>query len=410
MVGRRRLMQMIGAAGVGTLVGCGSLGEGGHEPIGVAEGELRTDLTVRCRLRHPFVGAGMGFLALPELVAAVSNAGGLGVLGVAPEPPPVFQQRVDQIMALTDKPFGVDFFLAGSDALGEITVEGHIDAAVAAKQAGAPIAVVVFHFETPPAAWVSALQAAGMDVWAQVHSVPTAQAALAVGVDGLIAQGSEAGGHSKSTTPLRRLLRELRRATPRHTLILAAGGIATGLDVARALAHGADGVWVGTRLLASTESYAHPEYKQRVVQSRRRDDTVVTKLFGPELPCEPYRVLRNQAVQDNIDAQDVLCELPPDYSAPIGFTTLFPGTVLETPGVPMPAFSALPPTRDTTDADFERLGLPAGTSACKIRSVQPVARIVREMMLGALGCIHRELGRRDLDGGPDSFDDLDDDA
>src|SRR5690606_17946993 len=91
-IGRRRLIQMMGAAGVGALVGCGSLEDGSQEPVAGASGELRTDLTVRCRLRHPFVGAGMGFLALPELVAAVSNAGGLGVLGVAPEPPPVFQE------------------------------------------------------------------------------------------------------------------------------------------------------------------------------------------------------------------------------------------------------------------------------------------------------------------------------
>jgi NAD(P)H-dependent flavin oxidoreductase YrpB (nitropropane dioxygenase family) len=303
---------------------------------------------------------------------------------VAPEPPPVFAERVAQVRALTSRPFGVDFFLGNSPTLGPTTVDAHIDIAVAEK-----VDLVVFHFGIPKAEWVGALKGAGIPIWAQVPSVEDAVAALAAGVDALIAQGKEAGGHSKSTTPLNDLLRDIREAVGEAVLVLAAGGIATGADVVAALAHGADGVWVGTRLVASEEAYAHPEYKRRLTESRRQD-TVITTLFGPELPCQPYRVLRNQATEDFLDQQEEICNLPPS-GPPIGSTTLFPGTTFETPGVPMPKFSALVPTADTA-GDFDGMGMPAGESVHHIREIKPAGQIVAEMMAEARGIVAARLG------------------
>ncbi|HRC84419.1 MAG TPA: nitronate monooxygenase, partial [Thermoanaerobaculia bacterium] len=241
---RRRMLQLLGAGGAALAIGpvegaWADPGAGRARPRG-----MTTRLSRRYHLDFPFVGAGMGFVALPELVAAVSNAGGLGVLGNGAEPPPATALRIDQIRALTQRPFGVDFFLATSPLFGPTTVSEHIDVAIA-KQ----VPLVVFHFDLPPAEWVERLHNAGIDVWVQVPSLPDAQAAVAVGADVLIAQGSEAGGHNKSTTPLKRLLREVRREV--SLPVLAAGGIVTGGDVASALAHGADGVWVGSRLVAS---------------------------------------------------------------------------------------------------------------------------------------------------------------
>jgi enoyl-[acyl-carrier protein] reductase II len=324
----------------------------------------------------------MGFVGLPELVAAVSEAGGLGVLGVAPEPPPAFAERLGQIRALTSRPFGVDFVIATSPTLGQVTVDAHIEIAAAAK-----VDLAVFHLGIPSAAWVASLKSAGCQIWVQVPSVERAQAALAAGADGLVVQGKEAGGHNQSTTPLHHLLRDvLDEVGHRHVLILAAGGIATGADVVAALAHGADGVWVGTRLVASTEAYANAEWKRRIVRAKS-NDTVITTLFGPEVPCQPYRVLRNPVIDANIARQDEICGLPPT-GAPIGTTVLFPGTTFETPGVPMPSFSALPPTPDTT-GNFDAMGLPAGEGAHHIRDVKPVARIVAEMMEEARSILAR---------------------
>jgi enoyl-[acyl-carrier protein] reductase II len=376
-VTRRRLLQVLGVGGAAVaLGGRPGLADGNGLP---EQPEMRTRLTKRFGLEHPFVGAGMGFVALPELVAAVSEAGGLGVLGVAPEPPPVFAERIAQIRALTNRPFGVDFFLAVSPTLGPTTVDAHIDIAVASR-----VDLVVFHFGIPTAAWVSSLKSAGIQIWVQVPSPGQARAALDAGADGLVVQGKEAGGHNHSTTPLHDLLREVRD----DVLLLAAGGIATGADVVTALAHGADGVWVGTRLVASTEAYANPEWKRRLTQARRQD-TVITTLFGPELPCQPYRVLRNPAVDAAIGQQDEICALPPT-GAPIGTTVLFPGTSFETPGVPMPTFSALPPTPDTT-GDFDAMGMPAGESVQHIRDIKPAARIVADMMREARSIIVRRL-------------------
>ena len=379
-VTRRRLLQTLGAGGM-------ALAAGVRPPAARAAGRpgagLRTRLTDDYGLEHPFVSAGMGFVGLPPLVAAVSEAGGLGVLGVAPEPPPVFAERIAQVRALTRRPFGVDFFLASSPTLGPITVDGHIEVAIAAG-----VDLVVFHFGIPSAAWITALKSAGIRIWAQVPSVEDAQAALAAGLDGLVAQGREAGGHSKSTTPLHHLLRDIRAAVGDETLMLAAGGIATGADVVVALAHGADGVWVGTRLVASEEAYAHPEWKRRIVAARRQE-TVITTLFGPELPCQPYRVLRNAATDAFPGHEDEVCANLP-AGPPIGTTVLFPGTTFETPGVPMPPFSALPPTPDTV-GDFDAMGMPAGESVHHIRDIKPAARIVAEMMAEASAILHAKL-------------------
>jgi NAD(P)H-dependent flavin oxidoreductase YrpB (nitropropane dioxygenase family) len=378
-VTRRRLLQVLGVGGAAVALGARTgLADGDGHP---EQPEMRTRLTKRFGLEHPFVGAGMGFVALPELVAAVSEAGGLGVLGVAPEPPPVFAERIAQIRALTNRPFGVDFFLATSPTLGPTTVDAHIDIAVASR-----VDLAVFHFGIPTAAWVSSLKAAGIQIWVQVPSPEQARAALDAGADGLVVQGREAGGHNHSTTPLHDLLREVRDEVGDDVLLLAAGGIATGADVVTALAHGADGVWVGTRLVASPEAYANPEWKRRLTQARRQD-TVITTLFGPELPCQPYRVLRNPAVDAAIGRQDEICALPPT-GAPIGTTVLFPGTSFETPGVPMPTFSALPPTPDTT-GDFDAMGMPAGESVQHIRDIKPAAQIVADMMHEARSIIIR---------------------
>src|SRR6201984_2181148 len=123
---------------------------------------LETRLTREYGIRHPFVGAGMGFIAHERLAAAVTNAGGLGVLGASPDPADSLPVMVQRLRTLTSGPFGVDLICADT-AFGPASTDGHIDACL---QLNVPL--VVFHHDPPPAAWVDALRAKGIRVWMQV--------------------------------------------------------------------------------------------------------------------------------------------------------------------------------------------------------------------------------------------------
>lgn len=133
-----------------------------------------------------------------------------------------------------------------------------------------------------------ALRAAGIRVWMQASSPEIAAMAIGFGVGGIVAQGSEAGGHARGRTPLDALLRIVRHNWP-DMLLLAAGGISDGTAAAAALRAGADGVWVGTALVAATEANAHPEYQRRLIDMPGK--TLRTRAFGPEWPDQPYRLL-----------------------------------------------------------------------------------------------------------------------
>jgi enoyl-[acyl-carrier protein] reductase II len=244
------------------------------------------------------------------------------------------------------------------------------------------VRIVVFFWDTPQVAWVQRLHDAGAQVWMQVGSLAGAHAAVEVGVDVLIAQGVEAGGHNRnayegSATPRATLVSQIIEAVaPR--LVLAAGGIADGLGLATALREGADGAWVGTRFATARESYAHDEYKRRVLQAKATD-TVVTTLFGPEWCPAHGRAIRNQVVNEFAGGGPGFVEggCPPPSSEIIGQTSLF--------GQPyaMPKFSAILPTQETT-GDFEEMWFAAGgVSAALIRDVKPAAQIIAHMVAEA---------------------------
>ena len=345
-------------------------GGSGHGPVSDGPG-LHTRLTREYGVRLPFVSAGMGFVGMPPLVAAVSNAGGIGILGNAIEPPPSTQTLIQQVKLATPKLFGVDF-LVDDSAFGPLTTDAHIAVCIAEQ-----VRLVVFHVNVPPREWVDRLHAAGARVWMQAASVKQAVEAAALGMDAIIAQGLEAGGHNKSTTRSLTLLPQIIQAV-HPTMVLAAGGIADGEGVFRALSHGAEGVWVGTRLVASTEAHAHALYKARLVAAGA-DSTVTTTMFGPEYPGRAYRVLRNRVVNEFAGREDSIPNPPPPPSV-IGKTTLFPLTFRQP--YEMPKFSAIVPTLDTV-GDFEEMGLPAGDGVRLIRDIRPAAQIINTMMSDA---------------------------
>ena len=344
-----------------------AIDDGQRRPTGPPQDviPLPTRLTREHGIRHPFVGAGMGFVAHEHLAAAVTNAGGLGVLGASPDPPGSLPVMVDRLRALTSGPFGVDLICAET-GFGQACTDLHIDACV---QLGVPL--VVFHHDPPQARWVTALRAAGIRVWMQASSPEIASAAIELGVDAIVAQGSEAGGHARGRIPLHALLRTIRHKWP-DMLLVGAGGIADGTAAAAALRAGADGVWVGTALVAALEANAHPEYKRRLIDSPGR--TVCCTAFGPEWPDQPYRLLASPAV---LSAEAGNRGADPRERGPIGRTRLFPHSV----NMPydMPPRSALPPTPETS-GDWESMVYPAGEGVGAVQRTAPAAEIIGQMM------------------------------
>src|ERR1700682_2619798 len=192
---------------------------------------LPTRLTREYGLRHPFVGAGMGFIAHEQLAAAVTNAGGLGVLGASPDPPGSLSTMVERLRALTSGPFGVDLICADT-GFGPASTDWHIDVCVQLK-----VPLVVFHHDPPPERWVSTLRVAGIPVWMQASSPELAAAAIELGVSGIVSQGSESGGHARGHIPLHALLATIRHRWP-DMLLLGAGGISDGTAAAAAFRAG----------------------------------------------------------------------------------------------------------------------------------------------------------------------------
>ena len=313
---------------------------------------MKTRLTEIMNIRYPLCSAGMAMIATPPLVAAVSAAGALGILGTGPAPIPWIEAAIDEVRGLTDRPFGVNL-IHEQTAFGPLTTEEHIE--LCARKA---VDLVVFFWQLPPERWIDRLHEAGARVWATAGEWSALKAAAALPIDGLMVQGREAGGHVKSEASLSDLLRRARVDYP-DLLLIGAGGIATREDVRDVLSQGADGVCLGTRFVASTEANAHPDYQRKITMASA-DDTVVTDVFGPEWPGVPMRVIRNRAVSGAVGNQ------------PIGHTTLF-GQEYE-----MPPASAVLPTTETR-GDMDAMCLAAGMSVRGIDSVQPAGEIIREL-------------------------------
>ena len=321
---------------------------------------IQTRLTAEYGVEHPFVSAGMAFVGtLPDLAIAVCKAGGIGSLGIGPLPEEAARALIRAVRSETDRPLNVNLITP-------LATEEHVRVCV---EEGVPI--VSFHWGHPPREWIDTLHAAGAKVWEQVGSVEAARAAVADGVDLLIAQGTEAGGHNRALLPTMVLVPAIVDAVA-PTMVLAAGGISDGRQLAAALALGADGVWVGTRLVASEEAFAHPDYKQRLVEAEG-EDTRLTPIFGPEMPdFNPMRVIENRVVREYVGRED---EVPTDTSnEPVIGTTAFMGQVVTlrrfTNWIPVP----------TTTGDLEEMPMLAGQGVGQVHDVRPAADIVREMV------------------------------
>jgi NAD(P)H-dependent flavin oxidoreductase YrpB (nitropropane dioxygenase family) len=325
--------------------------------------QINTRLTYEYGLRTPIVQAGMAFVGMtPELAVAVGNAGAMGSLGVGLMPPPAVTATIAAIRAGTDGPFHVNMITP-------FTTDELIDAVC---DTGAPAAS--FHGGHPARRWIDRLHAAGVRVFEQVGSVEDARRAAGDGVDVVVAQGLEAGGHNFATLPTFVLVPLVVDAVA-PTLVLAAGGIADGRGLAAALMLGADGVWLGTRLVATVESAAHDGYKQRLVAAAATA-TVRTSLFGPETPdFNPMRVLRNRVVEEHPDGG--------------GDRPVIGHTVLGGQQIALLRYTNLVPMRDATTGDLEEMPLLSGQGVGLVDAVEAAGTVVAEMTAAAAALLSR---------------------
>lgn len=302
----------------------------------------------------PLVQAPTASIAGPELAAAVSSAGALGAMGLTWTPPDAAAQAVRQVRAATDRPFLVNFVLAFEPV-----------SLPAALEAGAP--VVTFSWGDPQP-HLARVRASGAKVGVQVGNVQGACRALALGVDFVICQGLEAGGHVQSTTGLETLLPAVLAEVGDAVPVVAAGGLADGADIARALRLGAQAVMLGTRFVATQESRAHPEYKRKLVEAAA-EQTALTICFDGGWPHAPHRVLRNSTLETWEAAG-----CPPPGRRP-GEGEAVARTAS---GEPILRYEDTAPRGGMT-GDIDAMALYAGTGVARIGDLPSAGEIVRRL-------------------------------
>ena len=246
-------------------------------------------------IEWPILSVGFGAGARAELAAAVSGAGGFGVIGAAGGMSGEFAQaECARARSLTAAPFGINLIIAEDPEADEeerVADVEYFRSVIEAAGAGGASAVVLFWGAPEP--YVAVARERGLKVLIQVGSLEEGRAAVAAGVDSVIAQGIEAGGHVRGTSSIWDLLPAMAEALE-PTPVLASGGIGDGAGVARALTLGAQGVSLGTRFVASDEANAHPAYKERIVAATAEDTVYTEDLYDVGWPGAPHRSLRNR--------------------------------------------------------------------------------------------------------------------
>lgn len=317
-----------------------------------------TRLMTMLGLDVPVICAPLGRGSTPHFLAALANAGSLGFVALAHALPDRLDAQLRQIGAETRGRYGVNFSLISDQS----------ERLRRALDAGAPM---VSFWQDDPERYVRIAKDAGATVFWTVGHPSEARRARDIGVDILVAQGAEAGGHLVGRAPIMSLLPAVVDAAG-GLPVAAAGGIADGRGLAAALALGAEGVWIGTRFVASEEAELHDGYKRQVVGADF-NDLVETRLFDGEWEDSPHRVLRNSVVRAWEGAG---CPAPgsrPDEGAPVG----------EQPdGTAVPTYHVSCPARGFR-GDWERTALYAGYSAGLVHDVVPVAEILSRFVADA---------------------------
>jgi nitronate monooxygenase len=318
---------------------------------------LTTKLTRLLKIETPIIQAPIGSASCPALVAAVSNAGGLGMLSITWRSLDETRQAIWETKKLTNKPFGVNLVLEWNpEERLQIALENSVP--------------VISFFWGDPSPYVEQIHRNGGIVLHTVGSSAEVNPLASAGVDVLVAQGVEAGGHVWGQVGTFTLLPSVVDAA-RDTPVVAAGGIADGRGVAAALTLGAAGVWLGTRFVASEEAYGHALYKQKILEATETD-TAYSTLFDRGWENAPHRTLRNSTVEMWEEAGRPLSNRPGEGE-----------TIAHHPdGRDIERYEDMMPLPGMT-GEVEKLALYAGQSSGLIRSIQSAGDIVRELTTDA---------------------------
>jgi enoyl-[acyl-carrier protein] reductase II len=304
-------------------------------------------------IEHPVFLAGMGEVAFAELVAAVSEAGGFGTLGMAVSDPARIRDEMRAVRRLTSKPFGVDMLAALPEVV-NAAIDVIVDEGAACFVAGLGV----------PAPVIERCHRAGVKVMVVCGKVSHAIAAANAGCDAVIAQGTEAGGHTGQIAGLALIPQTVDAV---KIPVLAAGSIVDGRGLAAALALGAQGVWMGTRFIATVEARAGRGYKERIVAAGSAD-TKITRCYSGK----PMRVIANPYVEG--------------WERRSGEIQPFPMQMIHSAQTGVLGFA------DDATIDPERTCMPAGQGIGAIEDIVP-ARVIVERVIAEARAVLGDLRR-----------------
>lgn len=244
---------------------------------------FNTRLCELLNIKYPIIQGGMAWVATHELAQAVSKAGGLGIIAAGNAPKEVIREEIKKLRENTDKPFGVNIMLMSpfADDIMDLVCEEKVP--VVTTGAG------------NPGKYINRLKSYGIKVIPVVPTVALAKRLEREGVDAVIVEGTEAGGHIGELTTMS-LVPQISNAV--DIPVIAAGGVADGRGFLAALSLGADGVQIGTRFVCSTECIAHDNYKEKIIKSKDRDAIVTGRSTG-----YPVRVLKNKFTKEYLELE-----------------------------------------------------------------------------------------------------------
>lgn len=324
---------------------------------------LTTSLCRRLRLRVPVAQAPIGSAASPQLAAAVSDAGALGMLAATWLSQRALRERIRRVRQSTDRPFGVNLVL-------DFPVAEQLDACLA-EGVG-----IVSTFWGDPATVHDRIHAMGAVHLHSVGSVDEARRAVDAGVDVLVAQGWEAGGHVRGSVSTLVLVPAVVDAVA-PLPVIAAGGIADGRGLAAVLALGAQAAWFGTRFLTATEAHTHEIYRQCVIGATA-EDAVYTRCFDGGWPGAPHRALRNATVDRWEAAGSPAASHRPGEGEVVAVDVDGHSHVRYEDLIPLPGMRG----------NLAEMALYAGQSAALVRDTRPAADIIASITAEAAAIIN----------------------